>query len=308
MNIVEATARTTHNVPGRVNAWQAFRAGLRRALRCWPLLLVFFAATLVVAALILLPVARALVDLAGRRLAAWDLAEGLPGWLIAESLGEITRPSAATERAISAGMLALLGLPVWILMLSVLPTLLSAGAIPVYSGGEGPAGRRFARGLWRYGPTFLLLLFLETALYELSLLLTVLLTALAVLITGSLWGTLLATPLLAAVVVFIPWWFEYARTLAVVEGQKRAFRALGHGFSFLRHNLGPAAALALLHFFLSLLPYLPYLLLTNVWPAGWWVGTVVLQQLLIAAILGARLARLAGQVALVQGRLPKSAT
>ncbi len=307
LGAVEEATRAMADVPAPPSAWQAFRAGLRRALRHWPLLLLFFAATLLVSGLVLLPIARALFDWAGHRLAAWDLAQGLPGWLIAESPDVLMAPGKAGEAG-DAILLVLLGTPVWPFLLSLLPTLLSAGALPVYAGGEGPAGRRFARGLWRYGPTFLLLLFLEAALYELSLLLTIILSVLAAWATGSLWGILIVTPLLAAVVALVPWWFEYARTVAVVEGERRIFRALGRGFSFLRRNLGPAAALALLHFLLTLAPYLLYLPLDRAWPADWWVGTVALQQALVAMILGTRLARMAGQVALVQARLPKIAT
>jgi hypothetical protein len=162
--------------------------------------------------------------------------------------------------------------------------------------------RRLGAGLIRYTPPFLLLLFLEVTLYELSLLLTVLLTALVAALSQSVWSILLATPFLAFIVVVIPWWFEYARTLAVLEGHRNVLRALGRAFTFLLRNLGPAATLTVYDFLLMLVPYLLSFLLPNRVPGAWWIVRLVFQQGIVLLLLAARLARMAGQVAFAQAR------
>jgi hypothetical protein len=286
-------------------AWWAFRAGLARALRCWPVMLLFYGALVLVASLLLMPLARMLIGWIGHNLAASEIAQGLPGWLVAEWPGSLIQPGKVLQPLSDWFPLVLLTLPVWPFLLAVPSTLLSAGAIAAYTTATPRTDwRRLGRGLARYAPAFLLLLLVEVTLYELALLATILLTALVIIVTGSLWGLLAAAPLLAIGIVVIPWWFEYARTLAVVEERRNVFQALGRAFNFLTHHLGPAAALAIYHFLLTLLPYLPFFLLTWLLPASWWGGWVLLQQALILTLVAARLVRMAGQVALVQARAP----
>jgi len=270
-------------------------------LRYWPLVLLFYAALLLLSGLLLLPLARALLGWLGHNLAAAEVAEGLPAWLVVEELMALVRDPVAAGPAGDWPFFLLLSLPAWPFFLALPSTILSAGAIAVYAGDTPRTDwRRLGRGIVRYAPLFILLLFMQVALYELALVLTVLLTVLVVVVSGSPWSILLVTPLLALFIVAIPWWFEYARVLAVVEDQRHAFRALGRAGAFLSRRLGPAAVLALYHLVLLLLPYLLSFLLTSLVPNRWWVLLIVVQQATVLLLLAARLARLAGQVALVQ--------
>lgn len=304
--------RTT-NAPPAAHPWTAFRAGLARMVRAWPLVVLFYAAAALLAGLILLPAARALTGWIGYNLTAAEIAGGLPAWVIIEELMSLTPAAGGAAPAGDWPFFLLLSLPAWPLLLAVPATILSAGAIAVYAGaapraagavsegGERP-WKRMGSGLRRYACPFLLLLLLEVVLYELALLLTVLLTVVVVIVTGSLWSILAVTPILALVIALLPWWFEYARTIAVVAGQRNVWRALGRSWTWIWHNLGPAAALALYHLLLLLAPYLLSFGLNRVVPGAWWGARIVVQQAVVAAVLGVRLARMAGQVALVQSR------
>jgi len=325
------TVTETNSSAPPPSAWSAFRAGVGRTLRSWPLVLLFYAALVLLSGLILLPIARALVDWIGHNLAAWEVAEGLPPWLIIEGLTNLVQDPNAASPAGDWPLLLLLSLPAWPFVLAIPSTVLSAGAIAVYAGnaplalpistgvdaapddrstgndrdGNGVPRtdwKRLGAGLLRYTPSFLLLLFLEVTLYELALLLTVLLAVLVVAVSQNVWSILLTTPILALVVVAIPWWFEYARTLAVVREQRNVLRALKEAWTFLLRNLGPAAALALYHFALLLLPYLLSFLLARIVPGTWWALQLVYQQAIVMILLATRLARMAGQIVLVQGR------
>lgn len=300
-----ASAAHDAQAPG---AWWAFRSGLACAFRHWPVWLLFYGTLALTAGLLLVPAARSLSSWVSHRLAAGEVATGLPGWLAAQVAGGIVEHSEAIEATRWIPLL-LLSLPAWPFLLAVPATVLSAGALPVYAGSAGPGyWRRFGRGLARFSPSFLLLLFLEVSLYELALLATVLFAVLIAGLSGSLWSTLLAVPLLALVVAVVPWWFQYARTLAAAEDRRDVLQVLGRAFSFVWRNLGPAAALGVYQFLLALMPYVAYLLLSPLLSSSWWVGRAVLQQALILGLLATRLCRMAGQVAFLKSRLPGEAT
>jgi hypothetical protein len=283
-------------VPRGGSGWWAFRAGLEETLRRWPIAVLFYVVLVLLAGLLLLPLVQGLVAWIGHRLAAGDLAEGLPGWLLIE-MG--FQPPAFLVPGLR---LALFTLPAWPFLMALPFIVLSGGALSVYAGGPVKSlGKQFWQGVARYALPFALVLFLEVVALEIVLGLTLLVTV-ALAFTGTIWAPLIPLPFVVAVLMVLLWWFEYARVEAVVEQERRAFRFLGRSALFLRHNLGPAAGLALLNFLLGLLPYLPYYLLLYLLPAEWWGVQVLLQQLLILALLGTRLARLGGQVRLVQSR------
>ncbi len=292
-------------MPRNPGSWWAFRTGLSRSLQHWPLMLLFYAVLLLLAGLLLAPVARFLSQWIGYRTAAWELADGLDGWLAAEMLWSL-QDRATLDVLDRVRPFLLPALPAWTFVLSTPFVLLSGGVLSLYS-------KQRQRGFWRqvahYAGSFLALLVVEIVLLEGSVFLLLYISLQAILLpagpTATLARVLLIVLLpcaLAAVVVLVPWWFEYARVMAVTRQDRHVLRSLGRAALFLRDNLGPAAALAVLHFFLTLLPYLPYYLLTRIVPGSWWVGYVVVQQVLILALVGTRLARMAGQVRLVQAR------
>lgn len=295
-------------------SWWAFWSGLCLALRHWPLVLLFYLALAVLAVLVVLPLQQVLVRHFGHSLAAWEVAEGMPAWLV----GQIAREAPAQSATIAetAGWLVL-SLPAWPLVFSLPFAVLSGGALKAYATDS-------RKGFWpavaRYLGSFTLLLVLETAIMEVTVVLGLFLGgaaagALAVFglrtASGALSTVLLVLAgivltllvlVLVALLLLIPWWFEYARALAVVQGQRHVLRILGQSAAFLRRNLGPAAGLALFSFLLVFVPYVPYGMLTVLVPTAWWPMHMLLQQLLIVAIIGTRLARMAAQVRLVQAR------
>ncbi len=283
-------------VPAGGGGWWAFRAGLGEALRRWPIALLFYLVLVLFAGLLLLPLVQGLSDWIGQRLAAADLAEGLPGWLLVE-IG--FRPPGFLLPALRV---ALLALPAWPFVMALPFVVLGGGALAVYAGGSNRSlGKHFWRGVAHYALPFSLLLLLEVVALEIVLGLALVLTA-ALALTGTLWAPLIPLPLVVAVLMALLWWFEYARVQAVVGPDRHVLRVLGRSAAFLRRNLGPAASLALFNFLLGLLPYLPYYLLARLLSEPWWVGQALLQQLLVLALVGTRLARMAGQVRLVQAR------
>lgn len=295
-------------------SWWAFWSGLRLALRHWPLLLLFYLALFVLAGLLLLPWQSALVQHLGHSLAAWEVAEGMPAWLV----GQIAREAPAQSATIAETVQWLvLSLPAWPLIFSLPFAVLGGGALTAYA-------KDSRQGFWpavaRYLGSFTLLQVLETVILEATVVLGLFLGGAAagvlavlglrtdsgalstvLLVLAGIVLTLLVL-VLVALFLLIPWWFEYARALAVVQGQRHVLRVLGQSAAFLRRNLGPAASLALFSFLLVFVPYGFCGILTTLIPPSWWPAHIAVQQLLIVAIIGTRLARLAAQVRLVQAR------
>jgi len=286
----------------RIGPWSAFRTGFARCLQQWPLWLLFCVVLVAVSGLLLWPLERTLAQAIGHRLAAGEIARGIPGWLAAETLRQVReQPDRFAAPLATAG----LTFPAWPFLMALPFGLLSAGALPLYAAaGRRTDWRLFGRGLGRWAGSFALLLLLEVVLFELSIFLLLALTAVVLVATRgtALWVLILTAPILAAVIVLIPWWFEYARALAVVQQERHVFHLLGTAWGFLFRNLGPAAGLALFNFLLPILPTLLYLLLTLPLPSSWWVGRVFIQQLFVFGLIGTRLVRLASEVCLVQGR------
>lgn len=284
-----------------IGPWSAFRAGFARVIQQWPLWILFYLVLAVLGGLLLSPLLRLVVRELGHRLAAVSASRGAPGWLLAE----MARPVLERPERVLAGLrVAVRTLPAWPFVLALPFILLSAGALPLYAAGRRRDWSLFRHGVRHWAGPFTFLLLLEVLLLELSVLLVLALTWLALRTTygRALWVLVLAAPVLAALAVLIPWWFEYARALAVVQRKRHARRLLGEACSFLLRNLGPAAGLALFNFLLPILPGLLYLLLVLLLPGSWWMGRVIVQQLLVFALVGTRLVRLASEVCLVQGR------
>ena len=282
-------------VPRRRGAWWSFWTGLRQTLRCWPLCILFYIVLALFAGLLLLPLAKAMIDWIGYRLAAHEMAAGTASWLAVETIWQ--------PRAGALLGLLLLSLPAWPFLLSLPFTILSGGALDLYAA-DLPRiqWKRFWRRTGSFALPFIGLLLLEVVFLELGLLLGVAAILAVYVFTGSEIVALLPALLLAALLVLVPWWIEYARVVAVLRHDRNIPRALGRSAVFLRRNLNPAAGLALLSFVLYLVPYAPYYLLSWLLPGAWWPGHILLQQLLVFVAVGTRLARLAAQVRLVQAR------
>ncbi len=94
-------------------------------------------------------------------------------------------------------------------------------------------------------------------------------------------------------------WIEMARAAALVSGERHVFRALQRAARAMARHWRPL--LGLVGGSLALLGalYLVQRWLTALLPLSWWLPTLVIQQALILARLGVRLARQAGQIGLL---------
>lgn len=290
----------------QIGPWTAFRAGLTLALRYWPLWLLLYAVLMVLAGLLLLAVEPILIDWIGHRLAAWELADGLDAWLMTETLRQLAEEGGLPGVGGGRGGLVLLSLPAWPFLLSLPFATLGGGILALYR----DAALKIDWGhFWteagRYAPPFILLLFLEVLLLEgvslLCLILIGFLFSVAGLVAGAT-GGFIAILLLAAMYLLVPWWFTYARIIAVVDRRRHIWRALGQAVAFLWKHLGPVAGLDLINFLLPIGFTLLYSLCRLPLPRSWWVALVLLQQLLMIGRIGTRLVRLSSETVLVQGR------
>jgi hypothetical protein len=281
------------------------------------------------AGLLLLPLEGALLDWLGRRTAAWDLADGLDLWMVLETALQIADQGGLLEMAGPWSIIILISLPAWPFVLSLPFALLSGGVLQVLSlstatpgsvsqsSGEtvrdanGPRGpspthwHRFWQGSRRYARPFTLLSLLETLLVEASLVFLAAILGLSLAVggmVGMLAGAIVAIVFGVALVLAIPWWFGYARVIAVVEEERRVLRLLSRSASFLWKNLGPAAILDLLNVPLAWLLLLLHQLLALPIPQSWWIALFLLQQTHIFGRVGARVVRMSSELRLVQGR------
>jgi hypothetical protein len=291
-----------------MGAWSAFRAGIARAFRYRWILVVALAVNLISAlALVALPAGMLAGPPAHR--AIRQAADGVDAWMVIEALMSAAGEAAlggnsdAAESRLATGMLLAL------LTMALLPLLawppgafLSGGALLVYAEAPQPfRWRRFLWGCWRWFGVFLLL---DAALglafaVVFGLALTFVLTA----SIAAGWVAWVALPLLAVAALVWLALAELTHAIAVADGTRNVFRALARAATLLFRRLpavvgfyGLALLLTLLlHgiFRLGLLPLLPL---------SWWPLVLVTQQLYIIGRLWARLARLAGGVALYQGK------
>jgi len=293
-----------------MNAWQAFRAGLDRAARYWPVWLILYAANLFGALLLVLLPALSMVSDFGHRPAMRQAAGGLDAWLVLETLmspgamaalgqgGPEPAWTPALQQAILVGLVTVAALP-WLAWLPA--SFLNGGLLLTYAGSPQPFRlRRFLWGSWHWFGTFLLLGVVQALGWIIGLI-----PAAVLLVAALPAGQWLLWFLVAVLGLWMVLWLvvlEYSRIAAVVGDTQNAFRALGRGVRFVfRHPLPVAGLYALslllaasLHavFRLGLMPTLRL---------EWWLLVLLVQQVFIVARLGLRLARLGGGTALVVG-------
>ncbi|MGC8872838.1 MAG: hypothetical protein ACP5SI_00115 [Chloroflexia bacterium] len=285
----------------RVGACEAFRRGIDLVVRFWPVVILFYGMLLVISAAVLFPAQRALARALGHRLALQELADGVDPWVVAAAIRALWHDPEAVSRSLGP---VVLSLPAWPLMANLPFVLLSAGALSVYVRKERTLWCGFGTGLVRWSPSFLALLLGETVLLEGTLIATLALVGLAYLRAPAvgLAFTLAAIPLWSAFALLLPWWFGYARVWIAVHRRARLGEALVGAWRFLWRNLGAASVLELLLVAgaagVGVLQFLAGRLLSD----GWWGARLVAEQLLVAVLVGIRLARLAAQAGLLEGR------
>ncbi len=290
----------------RIGAWQAFCRGVALVVRWWPLVLVFYGTLLLLSLAVLVPAEQVLLRTLGYRLASHELADGVDAWLVAGVL----RTAWHDPDALVAFLRPILRtLPAWPLLANLPFVALSAGALSVYSGDAQRLWNAFASGLARWGPSFVGLLLVEVVLLEGALGATVGLLAWAYTRAPSLGLglTLPATLLLTAFLLLLPWWFGYARVWIAVNGRANLLRGIIGGWRFLWGNLGAASVLELLLLACLLVVAAVHLLANRLIPGDRWCARVVVDQLLVATLVGIRLVRLASQAGLLAGRFPLKA-
>ncbi len=325
-----------------VGAWKAFWIGLRQAPRHWPYLLLFYAALVFVSGLLLVPLLGVVATWIGRRMAVAELASGPSPVLMLAAGREAWGPVAPFLGKLFSRYQdwpTILSAPFGLLSLALsLPfNLLSAGVIALFAesadrrieGGTveqlsaeaverlreepdrqagakiSPRGRRrkiFWRAVSRWTPLFLLLLAIEVGLMVGLVWLTFWTTLEAVRATGNPLVLLPPLPVLAAILILVPWWFEYARVVAVLSEKKNVLWIVGRSAAVLWRRMGAAALLAIFSFLLPLVFYLVYLLVSLLLPA--WFPPFFPQQLFILALVGTRLARIGAQVELLRASFP----
>jgi hypothetical protein len=299
--------------------WNAFRSGLSQAARYRGMLLILLLVNLASALpLVALP-AMGLGDVFGQRPAIQQAADGMDPWLVVETLmaplssaalGEDAWPH-LTRRLQQVSLLGLLTIMILPALAWLSASFLNGGVLLTYTDAVRPdtpgdilqrfRWRRFLWGCWHWFGAFLLL---GAAQATVSLLVFVPLTGLA-LVAIALFGGWLAwalVPLLALLAVFWLAWVECTRIAAVVEGTRNVARAFGRAARFLfRHLLAAAGLYASALVLLGLLHALYHWGIMPHLALHWWPLVFVVQQAFILARLWARLARLAGGVALYQG-------
>ena len=302
--------------PG-VNSWDAFRTGLARVVRYRWVWLILFAVNVASALLLAALPALGLAAGLGHRPAIRQAADGVDAWLVIETLfspladgtlGQgVSTPTPPVQGGAQAAMLVLAtaaALP----LLAWLPTVfVSGGVLLTYA--EAPQRfrwRRFLWGCWHWFGAFLLL---GVGQFSVSLALFLpALTAAVAAIAAAGWLVWIAVPGLLLLAVLWTALMEWTRATAVVSGTRNVFRAFGGAAGFIfRHLLVVAGlyglallALGLVHalfrgglkMYPSAMPHVPL---------DWWPLVLLVQQAFILARLGARLVRLAGSVALIQG-------
>lgn len=285
-----------------MNGWTAFRDGLARALIYWPVIAIVFAVNVVSAfAIALLPS----LNLFGpaHSAAFRQAADGVDSWLMLETAMSLQisqtlgSTSAGLQDAILPGVLGLLAaLPLaWLA-----GAFLSGGALLTYAESPAPFGwRRFLWGCWRWFASF-------AALGVIQGLGTLLITAplgalalyLAFVVRG--WQMWIGVPLLGLLILFWAAVSEYSGAFMIRDQSRNPLRALGHAILYAVRR--PAAVFGLYGLAILLLAAINaafHFGLSPLLPLAWWPLVFAARQAFVAARLWARLARLAGGVAMI---------
>jgi hypothetical protein len=300
-----------------VSGWDAFRSGLARATRYRWVWFTLFAVNLASGLLLAALPALGLTSWLGHRPAIRQAADGVDAWLVVETLTSPLGETALGESLLSGSTRALRqGALLSLLTLAALPvlawlptTFLTGGALLTYAEAPRPfRWRRFLWGCWRWWGPFSLLSLVQAGVSAVLFLPLVAVAVGAVAAAGR-WLAWLAVPLLGLVAALWLALVEYARAIAVLEETRNVIRALMAAARFiLRHFpalaglYGPMLLLLILLHALYRWGLAPHL------PLAWWPLVLVVQQVFILARLWARLARMAGGVALYQAQAGTQAT
>jgi hypothetical protein len=221
--------------------WRMFTIGLSRALRYWQVLVILWAATLLVTAPLAAMPSASLFDLLHRPVIA-DMAAGITATQVVDLVavfGQLQRESQAGDigAAPSSVQTGVLGLVVAAMLLPLIGGVVSAflygGVLLTYA--EAPAPfrlRRFMWGCWRWFGSYLLLALMQTVLFLLVL------VPVFFMLAGWLWqfGTagwvltgLLGLGLLLLWVII----FEAARAQTVANGRRNPLLGMRSGLRLL---------------------------------------------------------------------------
>ncbi len=302
-----------------MNGWHAFRAGLSRALRYPWVWIVLFVVNLASALLLAALPAAGLTAWLGHRPAIRQAADGTDAWLAIEGLlasfadTALGQTAGVSEFARKAIYFALVNLAAWLLLplLAWLPAaFLTGGVLLTYTEGPIPFRLRcFLWGCWHWFGAFLLLSLVQGLTFVVFLTAGIVVVALSASLAGWLAWAVLALLILFALIGLVL--FEYTRVVAVVEGTRNVARAFGSAVRFcFRRPLAVAGLYGLALLTLALLHVLFRAGLFPRLPLTWWPLVLVVQQAFVLARLWARLARMAGAVALygtIGGMLPLTA-
>lgn len=299
-DLVEATG-------SQISGFKALAVGLARTLRYPQVLAAMFAANLLVALVLAVLPGVALLGPA-RSLTMGEAAEGVPAWLVLETLMgatidsqlDQTAPIEFSPAAQQAVLLALGGLLV-LPLASWLPTaFLYGGVLKTYCNPPEPFnGRRFLAECWRWMGPFALLGAFQGLAFGVVLL-PLVLTGVGIAVALGGLGALFVMLLVALLGLAWLAWMEFTRIFMVAGEQRNIFRGLGRGLVYVvTHPLQilPFYGVALLGllgvhalFRFGLLPVVPLQV---------WLLVLVVQQVFVFLRLWARAVRLAGGAALV---------
>jgi hypothetical protein len=292
-----------------LNGWDALRISVSRVLRYRQMLVLLFGVNLLSALLLAVLPAVGLAAEFAHRPAIRKAADGVDAWLVIETLmapvssnvlkgegwAELTR---WLQQATLVGLTTLAVLP---LLAWLQAAFLRGGVLLTYVEASHPfRWRRFLWGCCHWFGAFLLLGALQ-ALASGVLFVPLIGIAVGAIAAVGRWLTWVLVPLLAAVAALWLAVTECTRIVAVVGQTRNVFRAFGGAVRFVFRSF--PAVVGLYGLALALLGSLHALyrwgLMAHV-PLGWWPVVLLVQQAFILGRLGARLARLAGGVALVR--------
>jgi hypothetical protein len=291
-----------------MSVWKSFRDGIIAATRIPAPLVVMFGVSLVIALALTVPATAAMNTWIGRRLTARDLARDFNGLTLLEPLISAsavlqsdTAPSTdamASSRTAATVLITLMITALAAALIAPLPGIaLGGGVLLTYVEGRF-AWRRFLWGAWHW----LLAFFMLAIFFGLCVTLVVTLGLMALAVVQAIQSPALTTltlVLVAVVYAVLAMTFEYARVIAVAEGTRNFFQALGRAAVLVARRPAQTFGLyALMSAFgLALIPLYADVAAPII-PFEWAVAAIAAQQFFILSRLWTRLARWASEAAL----------
>ena len=291
-----------------MNLAKAVRNGITTSTRIPAPLVVSFIASLIVALALTIPVTMAMNAWVGHRLIARDLARDFDGLALLEpivSASTVLQSDATpspeamvSSRAAATTLLTMLTTALVAMLVAPLPNIaLGGGVLLTYVEGRF-AWRRFLWGAWHWLLSFFMLaIFFGVCAILIVTLGAIVLAAVKAAQAPAL--TTLALVLIGLAYAVLAMTFEYARIIAVVEGTRNFFQALGRAAVLVVRQ--PVRTLGLYVLMsaigLALIP-LYAKLAAPIIPFEWVLVAIAAQQLFILARLWTRLARWASEAAL----------